>query len=824
MSGSLVTRFCLVLVVILGLAACQSSEERAEEHYQNALNLIEEGDFERAGVEFRNVFQNNGQHRDARARFAQLLRETDDMQGSYSQYLRLVEQYPGDVEGRIALAEMAIDLQNWEEARRHGIRARELASDDPRVMPIGINLDYADSIEAEDEPARRLVVDAARQYLDEAPENVSLRRIVIDAALRDGELEAALTEVDAALEIAPTDRQLYDGKLQILAQLERADEIEALLENMVDLFPEDEDLPGTLLRFYALQGDMEAAQSFLTNIVATTDSDLQRRSARSALVQLALQVDGPGAALAELDRIIAETDDDLSFRTLRAGIRFDQGEQSEAIADLETLLEGQESGEEVNVIRVTLARMLTTTGNVVGARALVEEILVADPSQADALKMKAAWLIEEDNGDEAIALLRTALDQDPNDSVALLLSADAHARNGDHSLAREFLSLAVDVSDAGLEESLRYARNLIGDERFLPAEEVLINALRASPGELQLLSELGQLYISMEDWQRAVQVENTLRNQDNEQATNIANVLQVRRLSAEDGMDDAIVFLEALDEEAQDGDFMARLTLIRAQLANGNADAAVALAEEVFNDDPENLERRYLLAATQAGAGQFDQARANYEIITTQVPEFEQAWIGLVRLLSRMGEREAINDTLQAALDVLPDGMNLLWAQASLFEQRANFEGAIAIYEQLYERAPNEPVIANNLASMISTYRDDDESLERAYAVARRLRGVEFAPYQDTYGWIAYRRGEYQEALDHLEPAAAALAEEPLVQFHLGMAYAAVERNEEALEQLRRAVELAGPEDGRTQFDTARAEIERLEAVENGAGSEGADQ
>jgi hypothetical protein len=71
------------------------------------------------------------------------------------------------------------------------------------------------------------------------------------------------------------------------------------------------------------------------------------------------------------------------------------------------------------------------------------------------------------------------------------------------------------------------------------------------------------------------------------------------------------------------------------------------------------------------------------------------------------------------------------------------------------------------------------------------------------------------------------LAEDPLVQFHLGMTYAALERNEEALEQLRRAVEIAGTDDARAQFDTARAEIARLEsalqpdAAENAASSEG---
>jgi tetratricopeptide (TPR) repeat protein len=106
---------------------------------------------------------------------------------------------------------------------------------------------------------------------------------------------------------------------------------------------------------------------------------------------------------------------------------------------------------------------------------------------------------------------------------------------------------------------------------------------------------------------------------------------------------------------------------------------------------------------------------------------------------------------------------------------------------------PNQPVVANNLASLISTYRDDEASLERAYTIARRLRGTDVAPFQDTYGWIAYRKGEYQEALEHLEPAAAVLGDDPLVQYHLGMTYLALGQQDAALDQLRRAVDLAGP-------------------------------
>ena len=57
--------------------------------------------------------------------------------------------------------------------------------------------------------------------------------------------------------------------------------------------------------------------------------------------------------------------------------------------------------------------------------------------------------------------------------------------------------------------------------------------------------------------------------------------------------------------------------------------------------------------------------------------------------------------------------------------QQGDIDGAIAGYEALYAEDSGSPVLANNLASLIASYRDDPASLERAFAIARRLRGSE---------------------------------------------------------------------------------------------------
>ncbi|MEM7508838.1 MAG: tetratricopeptide repeat protein [Pseudomonadota bacterium] len=816
MSFASVLRTLCLLGLVVTLAACQSSEERAEEHYENALRLIAEGDTDRAAVEFRNVFQNNGQHRDARAAFAAMLRETGDSQGSYSQYLRLVEQYPDDIEGRIALAEMAIDGQNWDEARRHGERALELAPDHEAIPVIALNLSYAAAVEEEDATARREVVDEVREIVQDDPDNLLLRRVLIDTALRDGEAEQALTEIDAALDLDPDGRSLYDTRLRLLARLQRTDEVEALLREMIERFPEDGELQGMLLRFFMSRGQIDQAEAYLRDIVETAEDPEARRDAQAALVRMALQRGGAEAGLAEIDAILAglgEGEDSADFEALRAGILFDSGQRDVAIADMEALLETELSTEESGRIRVALARMLLGTGNQVGARALIEEVLAADETQIDALKIKAGWLIEDDEMREAVNLLRLVLDQDPGDAQAMTLTAQAHARNGDNDLAREFLALAVEASGAAPQESIRYAEYLIAEERWLAAEEILISSLRLAPGEPGLLSTLGQLYIGMEDWSRAQQVEDTLRRQDTPTAERIAAGLQASRLAGQGRIDDAIEFLEGVATAGEGGDMTANIAVVQARLASGDADGALNYIDTLLADNPDDLTLRFVQATAFLAVGRADDAVDLYRALVTETPTAENIWIALIRALYAQGDIEGAEATLDEGLAAVPDGLNLLWAQASFRERQFDFEGAIALYEQMYERAPNQPVIANNLASLLSTYRDDVESLDRAYTVARRLRGSDFAPFQDTYGWIAYRRGDYDEALEHLEPASVGLPEDPLVQFHLAMTYAALDRPEDAIAQHERALSLAGAEDTRPQFETARAEIERLQAL-----------
>lgn len=802
----------VTLSLVLFLAACESSEERAEKHYENALALMAEGDNDRAIVELRNVFQLNGSHLEARHAIAKLiLNHEGNKQGAYSQYLRLVEQYPDDLEARIALSRIAFQVGNWDELERHGSKAAELAPNDADVRVITMMRDYRAAFLNEDEDKLQTITQQALETVKARPKDLLLRELLIDNSIRGREFSEALAQLDIAIEQDPTLERYWSMRLQILIQLGDEEGTEAQLVDLVDRFPEDAERKAMLVRYYLARNRLDDTETFLRQLVEEAPAD--EPTPRVDLIRFLTELRGIDAAKLEIDRAIGTVENPTPFIILKAGLDFTTNNQELAISTLETLLESAEPSNETNGIRVTLARMFLTTGNEVGARSLVETVLADDPTNINALKMNANWLIEANDPNAAIAALRTALDQDSEDADALTLMASAYDRTGSTELARDFLSLAVEASNNAPEETIRYVRLLISEERYLPAEDLLLAAIRLEPQNVSLLNLAGQLYISMDDQGRAEQVVETLRRIDTPEASQAAIRIEAERLNQNSGIEGALSYLSDV-ANAADATLTSQVMLIRAQLASGNGEAAIELAEKLLADNPDDPSAQLVVAAAAGGGGDLARAEEIYRSILVKFPEEAGIWSQLSQIKMRQGEPEAARAIIEEGLALNPESPQLLWATASFLERDGDFESSIAIYERMYAEDTSSMIVANNLASLLAAHRSDPESLDRAWNIARRFRDSDIPAIQDTYGWIIHLRGDSGEAVDYLLSAAENLPSDTLTQFHLAEVLFALDRSEEALAQYRVVLELAGATDTRPQIAVAR---ERLAALEEAA-------
>lgn len=800
-----------LLVSALALSACQSSEERAEDHYQSALTLIAAGDTDRALVELRNVFDLNGFHKEARKLYADTVLARGQTTEAYGQYLRLIEQYPDTPEVRLTLADLAISRGDWTEAERHGREAIRLAPDMAGVSALRIALDYRTAVLARDTAARQAVAEAARALLGADPGNRLARRILIDHLLSGDTPMAALPEIDRALEIEPEAIELYGMKLRLLAQAGDVERTGALLQTMFARFPDNQEVRGALIGWYLSQGDTDGAEALLRQLAGDATAAAE---GHLAVVQLLQAARGAEAARAELDRLIAAnagTPNADIYRALKAGLEFEGGTREPALAEIEAVIAGAQPSDQTRRIKVMLARMLEATGNRVGARARIEEVLAEDRSMVEALKMRAAWLIAEDRPGDAILDLRAALDQAPRDAAILTLMAQAHERDGALELAGERLALAVEVSGRGAEESLRYARFLQSSGRNQAAEAVLAEARQANPADVRVLAQLADIFLAAQDWNRAQEIGTALRQIGTPEAQEADRALQTALLLGQNRTAEGLAMLEAQIGQGRD-DLRAIALIVQTRVRAGELAEARSYLDGEIAKRPEEPQLQLLSAGLHALAGETARTEAIFRDLIAADPADETPARLLYGLLSSSGRADEATAVLDTALAAQPRSGTLRWLKAGELERAGDVEGAIALYEAMYAEDSSNIIVANNLASLITTHRTDPESLERAFAVARRLRGSEVPAFRDTYGWIEYRRGNLDEALAYLEPAAAGLPEDALTQFHLGMTYAALKRTEDARRTLTRALEIAGASP-LPQFETARQTLAGLPAA-----------
>ena len=784
------TTASLILAAALSLTACQSSEEKAQGHFTSAQELAAAGDADRAIVELRNVFEYAPAHREARELLARLLLAKQDVAGAYGQLSLLFEQHPDAIDAAIGMAELALSQNDWQSFQSHTEAALRLDDARPDVKALQIALDYRRATEAQNATALDRLAAEAATLRATLPDNAALRRILIDRAMSGPAPADALPLIDEALAAQPVDYTLQEIKLRLLIEKDDPDAVVAHLRAMMTTFPQSETLPATLLQWLLSRNDIDGAEAFLKERAGAPDGPVE---GHVALVEFQKSVRGADVALATLDSLIsanAQTPNADLYTSLRASLRFEQGQTQEAIAETEAVLAKAQPSDQTRRIKILLARMLDESGDGIRARALIEEVISEDPAQVEALSMRAGWRVAEDRAGDAIVDLRAALGQNPEDPRLLMELATAYIRDGSLDLAGDALAQAVKASGGAPETALRYASFL--QERGLEtiAKTVLYDAWRTNPSNPDILESLAGIAVASQDWTLAREVSAMMRSFGNDAFTAAADQLDSTILIGQDRLEDGLALLETRASESSADNRWTAL-LVQAQIRSGKTADARRFLDEALARTPDDRDLRHQSAALDSLMGNNDAAISAYRLLLSEDPSDEVAIRSLYSLQVLTGATAEAEKTLADGLEVNPSSADLRWIHASALQEKGELEAALAIYEDLYAEESGNVIVANNLASLLSTLRTDPESIDRAHAVARRLRGTTVPAFQDTYGWLTFLKGEALEALPYLEAAAEGLPQDASVQYHLGKTYAALGRKDEAEARLERAIALA---------------------------------
>ena len=773
-----------LILVALQLAACSSPEERAQRYYQNGMKLFSEHENGKAALELRNAVKLKKDLLDAWKTLAKIDEASHNWSGLASDLRAVMDADSKDASARLKLGKLLLLAGSSQEALDLANAGLQLdgRSADLHALRAAIFIKQNNQSEALREAQLALELD---------PTSADALMVLALNRLGSGDAEGALALLQEPRVSQAIDRDNNVGfqllKIRLFDQTDDKKSAEAALKKLIQLNPQGPGYRKLLIKFYVEQNRLDDAENELKNLAAARSSDTE---SELDLVRFlyTIRKSSPDAQR-ELNKRIAAGGDIFAYQMALAEINLSEGRLADGKELLERLASANGSQEHVRTAKNALAQMYIGLRNFDKAEKLTTEVLREDPRNVSALRLRASLNLERGLSDAAISDLNAALDSQPRSTDLMSLLAKAYERSGLIELAEKELADATRASNMDPKTGLEYAAFLRRRGSIARAEDLLVSLRKRWPNNVSILSALGMVKLARQDWTGAQEVSDSIRQIDGGNA-GLADQILGAALVGRSRYDDAITAFQnaykATPSAAQPLD-----SLVGALVKLNRKDQAITFLKSVLAKNPNDANALALVGSIQLSRGAVDEARRNFIAAVKAQPNEIVGYHALADLyISQKKYDEAIK-TVRSGIEQRPEATSFHMILASIFEQKADYESAISEYQSLLEKEPGNLIAANNLASLLLDHRSDSASLKRAQSLAAFLRKTNVPQFKDTLGWASYHQGDYRNAVSLAEEASAALPDEAVVRYHLGMSYIATGQLRKASEQLKTALGLA---------------------------------
>ncbi len=780
-------RVLLAAVCLSALAACSSPEQRVAKYTKSGQEFLEQDQIGKANIQFQNALKIDEEHVPALMGIAAVAEEQQNFQRMFGALQAVVRLDANNVEALVKLGKLYLVGSDEQQALENAEKALALAAEDPDALALkaAVLIKLEDNLQA---------VTLAKKALSLDPGNAEAATVLATERSRAKDYEGAIVFLDEALAANTKQSVLHLMRLQMLKKLNRTDEVDEGYRRLIEAFPDNAGFRRVYVASLVEEKRLEEARE---QLVAVADILPNEVDPVIDVVRIDFRLGGEEKAAATFKSYVDARPEDLELAFSYAAYLRQKGETQAAEALYAKLAE-QEDNQAVELrSKNEIAGARLVEGEVEEAETILRGVLAKDERNSDALLKLAGVKIDRGELDEAVRDLRIVLNDAPENYAARMLMATAFERQGDVAFASREMSQAVIESEYDPKNANIFAKFLIRNNDQSRAEEILVQSLAEHPADLENLKFLAAIRLLQQDWRGAEEVAKIIDNINDEDPV-------VNRIlgAAYAGLEDYAGVVSALEEENARAPLEARplATLVGAHMRTGEAEKAETLLRDNIANNPENYAARMLLARVYLEQQKRDEARTVLESAIEADPQTFAGYELLYRVHLQDDGRDEARALIERGLAAAPESDGLKVIKADMLLADGDDEGALALYGDILTRRPNDRLVANNYASLLTKLRDDPASLKKAVSVAEILDDVENPYFQDTYGWALVRAGEVDAGLDKLEKAAAALPELAEVQYHLGAAL--MEKGEAArgAETLEKAIDLA---DGDADFVAA---------------------
>ena len=427
-----------VAVLYASLTACSLSPEAAkQQHFTRAEQYFRDGKYDEAIVEYRGALQQDPKFADARFKLAEAYIAKNDYRNAYPEYIRAADSKPDDIAIQARAGNMLLLGRRFEEARTR-----------------------------------------ARAILQKDPSNLEALILLGNAVAGLGDLPSAVHVTERAVTSDPQRAgiQVNLGALQLARG--NQEEAEKAFTTAVQLNPKSLSAHLALANFYQHVGNFKAAEDTFKNALALAPDDIRTNR---ALATFYVSTGKPEEAERHLRNIVEKTKDPASWSDL-ADYYTRERRDADAIRILETLANDPKH---YAGARRRIAVIAHSAGRGTEAYDILSDLLERNPSDSEALTLRARLLYTDRKNDEALEAAKSATRASPRSADAHLILGRVLVARGDLPQARRALAESITLDPRGLEARLALTSLHLSEAEIDAAVEAARAAIVIHPDSLE---------------------------------------------------------------------------------------------------------------------------------------------------------------------------------------------------------------------------------------------------------------------------------------------------------------------------------------------------
>ena len=423
------------------------------------------------------------------------------------------------------------------------------------------------------------------------------------------------------------------------------------------------------------------------------------------------------------------------------------------------------------------------------AVAAYRKVLKMDPNNMHAHWFVASYARSNDDYEEAVYHLKEVARTNPTGRIYVEI-ANAYIVQSEFDMAIEAFekSLEIDLSEANVESYVGLSTLLRQKGQDREAEEVLLKGIEINPIEASIRVYLAEMYSDLDDTVLAAGQVREISRLESDQLPMVNRAGQIAyELNQLDLADSVFEHELSLAPESVLGNyFRGRIAVFQDRPTDAKSYfwKLIEIAD-TLPDGYINLGMIYMDEDSLDLA--IDVLREGVIRATTGR---EEARFYLGTALGRAERYDEVVAIAEPLVSEHPGEIRFMFMIGAALERIQNHDSAEVYFERILKIDPNHAQTLNYLGYMWADLGLKLQESLRMITKALEIDG-ENPAYLDSYGWVLYKLGRYEEAETHIKRAIELMDDQDSVLFdHLAEVCMSLGRSEEARANWKRALQL----------------------------------